>query len=145
MEEIQLTLPKSNFGKRTRYTKQYTKDEFDSRNARSSISPNFIHYLDSRVLFECLEHCRKQNIPVFAQHDSFSIPLEEVKTIKEIYLKSLYKIFLDQENPLITFIRNNKEVLDKEGEKLITSLERRHTELKKKWNKYITFPHNLSP
>jgi len=76
-----------------KYNSQYGK--LDISSLTREVVPNFIHHLDSVVLYASILKLKKRNINVFVVHDCFYIDRQHVDLIQTIYYESfLEKILL---------------------------------------------------
>jgi len=98
-------------GPNTKLTKslKVSKNEFNKSKASSSITPNFIHYLDSIILSSVVCKCHKEGVIVLTAHDAFLTDLKNENKIKRFYYESFIEVILNPENnPIIFFFNANK-------------------------------------
>ncbi|WP_304192624.1 DNA-directed RNA polymerase [Phenylobacterium aquaticum] len=85
-------------------------DKFNLAKAKSSMSPNFIHYLDATILALVVAKCKAENISISTAHDAFLTAVTYEASIKDFYYKSFIEVILDpKNNPLIYFFELNKD------------------------------------
>ena len=94
--------------KTTKHVRILASKTFDHKKAKSSVCPNFIHYLDSTVLVVVSTKCMKANIPFSSAHDAFYTSLSYEKQIKRFYTEAYFEVILGDKNPLLNFIEKNK-------------------------------------
>lgn len=72
-----------------------------------SLLPNFIHFLDSRLLSLILVECKKKSIPLYCNHDCFYVPIIFGEEIKNIYFKCFKNLFFETDCLSSFFESNN--------------------------------------
>lgn len=71
-----------------------------------SLLPNFIHFLDSRLMTLIVINCKKRNIPIFTNHDCFYVPIRHGNDLKNIYFSCFKELILDNDC-LYSFFNSN--------------------------------------
>ena len=80
--------------------------KIDTKKVQRSITPNFIHNLDSHVCMKMIHKCHENNISMFPVHDCFTVDRCNSETLKSLYFETCKEIFIDQ-NPLKIFLDEN--------------------------------------
>lgn len=101
------------YGKKSFTLKQET-DTLNVNKIHNSCVPHLIHNLDSTILEEVLQNCRKQNIKIFTAHDSFYVSPVNTKIIKKFYFNAFIKILLEN-NPIEVYLEVNNLILSEEN------------------------------
>lgn len=114
------------------FTKKLPKKSllFDSRKASSSISPNFIHYLDGLMNCGIIVRCEAAGIPIGTAHDAFMVNPVYESQIKRFYFETFCEIVLNKDNnPLIYFLKLNKTSFTPSEELLLNNIEKNRQKL----------------
>lgn len=83
-------------GKHLKSTYKYATNELSLTDLIRGVIPNFIHHLDSVLLYECVMECKK-NIQLFVVHDCFYIKKIYEHELKKIYFNSFKKQILQKD------------------------------------------------
>jgi hypothetical protein len=72
-------------------------DKIDYAGHSRSLLPNFIHFLDSRLMTLIILNCKEKNIPIYGNHDCFYVPISFGEDIKHIYFSCFKELFFNHD------------------------------------------------
>jgi hypothetical protein len=84
-------------GKYIKSTYKYSTDELALTDLIRGVIPNFIHHLDSILLYECVTELKKEGIQLFVVHDCFYIRKQYENKLKKIYFNAFKKKILEKD------------------------------------------------
>jgi len=91
-------------------TLNFNDTKIDLASCASSLIPNFVHHLDSVLVYACVNELKKKGINVFVVHDCFYLSKKHEKLIKTLYYEAFitniiknpcYKNFLALNNIIL--------------------------------------------
>jgi len=84
-------------GKYLKSTYKYSTDELALTDLIRGVIPNFIHHLDSILLYECVMELKKEGIQLFVVHDCFYIRKQYENKLKKIYFNAFKNQILEKD------------------------------------------------
>ena len=121
--------------------------EYCNSKTKSSVGPNFIHYLDSSILIRTVSKCKKAGINLFTAHDCFMVAVEHTEFLKKAYFEAFNETILENEDhPYMVFIKQNIKFIHDDQCKNVHDEQRMHIfdEIKQKKIYYNQIKHSYS-
>jgi hypothetical protein len=87
----------------------------DKKKHRRSIIPNYVHYLNSRLLVNVVLLCKESKIPLFVRHDCLFVHHAHASKIKKIYFDCFKSLIINDDCVKHFLISNNLDPDDFEA------------------------------